>query len=456
MRKKRNMPLFAHQQKSIDFVRNNYRVFDASDPGTGKTRVVVETFAERRQAGGGCALIICPKSLIRSAWEAEFETFARTMFVSCAYARNREAAFWTEADVYVTNHDAVKWLAKQKPAFFDKFDTLVVDEVGAFKHHTSQRSKALNKIKKYFTYRHVMNGSPAPNTITDMWHQMFIVDDGERLGTSFFKFRSAACTPEQVGPQANMIKWHDRPGVNEAVSKLVEDVTIRHKFEDCIDIPPNHEYSIPYQLTPRQHAAYESMAATQLAMISDNVVSAVNAAVVATKLLQIASGAVYDEDGTYQLVDTERYNAVLDKAEERAHTVIFFLWQHQKDLLIAEAKKRKMTYCLIDGTVPDGTRHENVQNYQRGLYRICFAHPQSAAHGLTLTRGSATIWASPTYNLEHYEQGLRRIYRASQTEKTETITFIAEDTIEERVFDALTNKKLRMDDLLQQITTEAA
>ena len=376
--------------------------------------------------------------------------------MSCAYARNREAAFWTEADVYVTNHDAVKWLAKQKPAFFDKFDTLVVDEVGAFKHHTSQRSKALNKIKKYFTYRHVMNGTPAPNTITDLWHQMFIVDDGERLGTSFFKFRSAACTPEQVGPQANMIKWHDRPGVNEAVSKLVEDVTIRHKFEDCIDIPPNHEYSIPYQLTPRQHAAYESMAATQLAMISDNVVSAVNAAVVATKLLQIASGAVYDEDGTYQLVDTERYNAVLDKAEERAHTVIFFLWQHQKDLLIAEAKKRKMTYCLIDGTVPDGTRHENVQNYQRGLYRICFAHPQSAAHGLTLTRGSATIWASPTYNLEHYEQGLRRIYRASQTEKTETITFIAEDTIEERVFDALTNKKLRMDDLLQQITTEAA
>ena len=444
--------LFAHQKVSIDFCRSRPRVFDASDPGTGKTCVAIEDFAARRVRGGGCALIITPKSSIRSTWVADFKKFAPYMRVSCAYAKNRSEAFWKTADVYITNHDAAKWLAKQKPDFFDPFDTLIIDEIGAFKHSTSQRSKALNKIKKYFNHRHGMNGTPNPNTITDLWNQMYVIDDGARLGTSFFKFRSTVCVPLQVGPSANMIKWTDRPGANEAVSKLIEDITIRHIFEECIDIPPNYAYCVDYDLTAKQLKHYKDMEKAHLAVIKGQTVSAVNAAVVATKLLQIASGAVYDEDGNYHLVDTERYSAVLDKAEERAHTVVFFLWKHQKEQLIAEAEKRGISYCLIDGTVPDGKREENIEYFQRGMYRILFAHPQSAAHSITLTRGSATIWASPVYNLEHYQQGFRRIYRAGQKNKTETITFVAKGTIEEKVWEALSTKKMRMDDLLGQLT----
>jgi SNF2 family DNA or RNA helicase len=444
--------LFAHQKSSIDFCRDSYRIFDASDPGTGKTLVAIETFAERRVRGGGCALIICPKSLIRAAWAADFKKFAPYLKVSCAYAQNRSEAFWETADIYVTNHDATKWLAKQNSDFFERFDTLIVDEVGAFKHYKSQRSKALNKVTKYFNYRHVMNGTPAPNTITDVWNQYYVLDDGMRLGPSFFKFRSTVCVPKQVGPSANMLKWEDRPGANEAVSKLVEDITIRHKFEDCIDIPANHAYSVPYQLTPKQLKGYLQMEKAQLALIEGKIVSAVNAATVATKLLQIASGAVYDEDGEYHLVDRERYSTVLDLAEQRPNVIVFFLWRHQKELLIEEAEKRGMSYCLIDGTVSDTKRLENVEYFQRGMYRICFAHPKSAAHGLTLTKGIATIWPSPVYNLEWYQQGFRRIYRAGQTQKTETITLVAENTIEEKVWDALETKKLRMDDLLEQIT----
>ena len=194
------------------------------------------------------------------------------------------------------------------------------------------------------------------------------------------------------------------------------------------------------------------MEKAHLAVIKGQTVSAVNAAVVATKLLQIASGAVYDEDGKYHLVDTERYSAVIDKAEERAHTIVFFLWKHQKDQLILEAEKRGLSYCLIDGTVPDGKREENIEYYQRGMYRILFAHPKSAAHSITLTRGSATIWPSPVYDLEFYQQGFRRIYRAGQKNKTETITFVAKGTIEEKVWEALSTKKMRMDDLLGQLT----
>jgi SNF2 family DNA or RNA helicase len=163
---------------------------------------------------------------------------------------------------------------------------------------------------------------------------------------------------------------------------------------------------------------------------------------------------VYDEDGQYHLVDDGRYETVIDLAQQRKHVVVFFLWTHQKDMLLKEAEKRGLSYCLIDGTVPDGKRNEAVKMFQEGMFRICFAHPQSAAHGLTLTKGTATIWASPTYNLEHYQQGFRRIYRAGQTQKTETIVLVAPDTIEEKVWEALQSKKVRMDDLLNQFISD--
>lgn len=450
------LPLFDHQSKSIAFIRANERVFDASDPGTGKTRVAVESFAERRLRGGGCALVLAPKSLVRSAWENEFKKFAPHLVVTPCFAERREESFAREADIYVTNHDAATWLAKQKKDFFSRFDTLIVDEVGAYKHATSQRSKALNRIKVYFKHRLVLNGTPTPNSVTDIWNQMFILDDGQRLGASFYAFRQAVCIPKQVGPSASMIKWTDKPGASDAVTKLIEDVTIRHKFEDCIDIPDNHEYCVPYTLTSAQQRAYDQMEMAQITLLgpasSQRTVSAVNAAAVATKLLQIASGAVYEDQDTYHLVDTARYELVLDMAEQRPHTVVFFLWKHQKDFLLQEAKKRGLSYCLIDGSVSDKDKHQAVDYFQKGFYRICFAHPQSAAHGLTLTRGTATIWASPTYNLEHYQQGLKRIYRAGQTAKTETISIIARNTIEDRVWSALQNKKVQMDDLLGQLT----
>jgi SNF2 family DNA or RNA helicase len=447
------IPLFKHQQESIDLIHAHERVFDASDPGTGKTRVGIESFAQRRQAGGGKGLVLAPKSLLRAAWETDCRRFAPTLKTSIAFAAKRDLAFRVDADLYITNHDAAAWLARQPASFFKEFDTLIIDEVGAYKHHTSQRSKAIAKIKKYFKYRLVMNGVVTPNSITDIWNQMSILDDGMRLGKSFYNFRATVCTPKQVGPAPDMIKWEDRPGAADAVAKLVSDITIRHRFEDCIDIPPNHEYALPYYLSAKQLSAYKDMERDAVAVLNASaVISAVHAAAVTTKLLQIASGAVYEDPETYHVIDTARYEMVMDLVEEREYCVVFFLWRHQREQLIKEAQKRGITFCLIDGTVSDKDRLEAVDYFQRGLYKVMFAHPQSAAHGLTLTRGTSTIWASPTYNLEHYQQGLKRIYRAGQAQKTETIMIVAPGTIDERAWQALQNKRVLMTDLLGQLS----
>jgi SNF2 family DNA or RNA helicase len=229
-------------------------------------------------------------------------------------------------------------------------------------------------------------------------------------------------------------------------------MVVRHKFEECIDIPANHEYSVPYYMTPKQAKLYQQFEKNAIAALSSGkVISALNAAGVMTKLLQIASGASYSEglEGEdYVSIDTARYELVADLADQRDHSVVFFNWQHQKDHLIAEFKKKGLTYAVIDGSTSDKQRKEAVDLYQAGFYRVLLAHPQSAAHGLTLTKGTATIWASPTYNLEHWLQGNRRIYRAGQTQKTETIVVLAPGTVEDKVFQKLIDKNVRQTNML--------
>ena len=441
-------PLFAHQAEDLAFEASNLIVFDTSDPGTGKTRTRLEAFSRRRAKGSGCLLVVAPKTLLRSAWENDCRRFTPWLKVSCAFAINREKAFEQAADIYVTNHDAVKWLAKQKPTFFKKFSDLVVDESSAYKHHTSGRSKALNKIKGYFTKRTLMTGTPNANSITDVWNQAFILDNGARLGKSFYAFRGHVQSPEQVGPRPNMVKWTDRPGAEIAVASLLKDITIRHVFEDCHDIPANHNYARMFELEGKARKTYEMMAKARITAVGKDTITAINAAAVMTKLLQIASGAVYNDDNTYTVVDGSRYELVADLVEARKFCVVFFQWTHQRDLLQAECKKRAITHTLIDGSVSNKKRDEAVDSFQNGFYRVLLAHPQSAAHGLTLTKGTSTIWASPTYNLEHWLQGNKRIYRAGQTQKTETVNVIAEDTIEERVYAVIADKNTKQMNLL--------
>jgi SNF2 family DNA or RNA helicase len=459
-------PLFDHQKESIQFMATRPRVLDASDPGTGKTRVQIELFAARRASGGGVALVIAPKSLLRSAWEDDFKKFAPQVTVSVATATKREKAFGQIADVYVTNIDAVNWLVKQKPDFFKKFDTLIIDELSAFKHRTSGRSKSINKIKKHFKYRYGLTGTPASNTITDLWHQMLILDDGQRLGKAFWPFRAQVQTPIQVGPMPNMLKWEDKPNIEPVVGHMVQDIVVRHKFEECLSIPANHEYSVPYHMGNVQKKIYDSFERDAIAMLHNGrIISAMNAAGVMTKLMQIASGASYSDTGSgathllaaaadalgYAPIANERYELVADLVEQRPHSVVFFNWQHQRDQLVKEFESRGITYAVIDGSTKDHLRKEAVDRYQAGFYRVLLAHPQSAAHGLTLTKGTATIWASPTFNLEHWLQGNRRIYRAGQTQKTETIVVIAPGTVEEKVFKRLTEKNLRQGDMLEYL-----
>jgi SNF2 family DNA or RNA helicase len=446
---------FAHQTQSIKHNASTPLVFDCSDPGTGKTFVRIMGFAKRRAGGSGAMLVLAPRSLLRSVWANDIRKFAPQLRVSVADASNRAAAFEADADVYVTNVDAVKWLAEQKPAFFKRFDELVIDESTAYKHHTSQRSKAASQVSRFFKHRCCLTGTPNSNSITDVWHQAYILDGGARLGNSFYRFRDSVCTPTQVGRNANALKWADKEGAEEAVFSLLSDIVIRHKFEDCVDIPPNHQYVVDYELTPKQMRSYIELETSQMLTLRGKApaILAINAAAVATKLLQVASGAVYDGMGGYQVIDNARYEMVLDLVEQRKHSLVIFLWKHQRNALIAEAEKRGVSWAVLDGETSDRRRDEIVQGFQAGVYQVIFGHPKTVAHGYTLTKGTATIWASPTYDLEHFKQGSKRMHRIGQTQKTETIIIVAKGTIDEKAYELMEGKNARMTNLLDLFGT---
>lgn len=442
-------PLRAHQNQSIEFFQGKPETFDMSDPGTGKTRVAIELFRPRIALTGKPVIVLGPKSSLRSTWANDLKKFAPELTWSIAYADARLKAFSVPANFFITNHDAAKWLAKQPPKFLRQFSGLIIDESGAYKHHTSQRSKAIAKIRPYFEFCHLLNGTPNPNTILDVWHQSYVLDRGQRLGKSFYGFRNAACVPQTNGFG---VEWVDRPNIELSVAALLRDVVVRHRVEDCVDLPENNEYVVEFELSASQRKAYKDMKDECFAELASGEVSAVSAAAAATKLLQIASGAVYESEFRYHVVDDTRCELVMDLLEPRANSLVFFLWKHSKDQLIAAAEKRGYTYCVIDGEVSQRQREQNIERFEQGYYKVAFLQPQSAAHSLTLVKAKTAIWFSPTYNAEHHIQGNKRFDRIGQTEKTETIIILAENTIEERVYNEVLNgKRIKLAALLAEL-----
>ena len=434
---------FDHQTKTTDFILNKHKVLITSDPGTGKTRSVIDAYAQLPNDKGRM-LVIAPLSILQASWADDIDKFQPDLTYSVAFAKNRLKAFNESTSVVLTNHDAVKWLLKNKNMLAD-FNTICVDEFTAFKNKDSQRSKAIAKIIENFDYRIAMSGTPNSNSILDIWHPTLLVDDGERLGHRFYSFRAAVCTSRFNG-FAN--EWVDRDDAEEIVASALLDINIRFSLEECIDMPEQTISTMTTSLPPAIMNQYVDLANDSVLHTSKGTVNAVHAGAKAKKLLQLCTGALYDNEGSVIGVHADRYNLVMELIEQRAHSLVAFNWKHERDHMVKECEKRGIAYGVIDGSTPAHKRTDVVGKMQAGQLQVVFCHPQSAGHGLTMTTATSIIWASPTYNAEHYQQFNRRIYRAGQTKRTEVIRIAAENTWEPEVYEKLEGKLGRMEELL--------
>ncbi len=446
--------MWPHQEESVAFFESVKVGFDNSDPGTGKTRVQLVRYSRRKKPRGRC-LILCTKTLMESAWGTDIEKYTPELTYSLATAANREAAFKLRTDVVIMNIDGIKWLMqRENKKYLLVFDHLIIDEYTFFKHSTSQRSKALASARKQFQYRYALSGTPNPKTVMDLWHPTLIIDDGARLGNSYFSLRNKVQTPTQIGPSSQHLRWDDKPGMAAAFDELLGDITIRHPFQKVMThVPPNHRHVKEFSLSPKAKKIYDQMERDCIVGFESGDVFAIHAASLRTKLLQIASGAVYggDEEGAYQIIDTARYELVGDLVDERDHSVVFFNWKHQRDMLCREFEKRGFSYALIDGSVPDHERANIVRDFQAGVYKTILLHPKTGAHGLTLTAADTTILVSPIYEADLLKQAIMRIYRGTQDKVTNTILVQAKGTVEDIVYSKLYASTEQMEDLLSMM-----
>ena len=440
------MELFSHQKEQAAFWAAHKKIFNTSDPGTGKTIASLEGY---KRSMCGRLLVIAPLSILQPSWGDDISKFLKGFNYAIAHGtpKKRQQAFLEGADIVITNHDAVKWIAKDM-SLLKNFTHLCVDEYTAFKNRTAQRSKALAILAQKFEYITLLSGTPNSNHISDIWFPALLLDKGERLGKNYFGFLNQVCAPIQVGPKPEMKEWREKEGSRELVADLLKDITIRHQFEDCIDIPENNVSTYYVDMPKDIMKQYQELKEQNWLEVEEGEVNATHAGAKVKKLLQLLSGAVYDQDGNVLKVHDTRYELVMELAAEREQCVVAFNWRHERQALERWAKKYKFSYGFIDGSVSTKDRTRIVDEFQKGKLKLIFAHPQSAGHGLTLTRGTTTIWCTPTYNAEHFVQYNRRIYRAGQTRKTETLRIAARDTAEEDVYAKLDGKVERMSDLL--------
>jgi SNF2 family DNA or RNA helicase len=451
-------PLWKHQEQSISFFSARPFGFDNSDPGTGKTRVQIEVYRRRKDRKRW--LIMCPMTLMEAAWGDDIMKYAPELTVSFATAAGREAAFQMQTDVVVLNIDGIKWFsdkkfAKERLKYLNQFDHLTIDEYTDYKHSSSARSKAMNQVKKFFSHRYALSGTGAPNTVMELWHPALIIDGGKRLGTSYFRLRNEVQVPTQIGPKPEHLRWDDKPGATQLIADLLGDITIRHDFEEVmVHVPPNHKDVKEFKLSAKCQKYYDQLARDAILQIDSGIpITAVHAAALRTKLLQAASGAIYDgsEEGSYQILDLTRYELIAGLVEHQKHSLTFFNWKHQRDILSKTLHDGGMNHAIIDGSIKPKERLQIVHDFQEGKYRTVLMHPQTGAHGLTMTRGTRTIVSSAIYAADKLKQLIKRIHRGTQDQVTNTVLVQAKGTVEDLVYAKLNDRVTRLDDLLQQM-----
>ena len=449
--------LWPHQQATYDFGKDLPGLVDGSDPGSGKSLAhakIIENHLENNK--GTRALIVCPKTLVRSAWKQEFTTWLPNIDIALAEAPedSRIAAFESDAPVVVMNVDGLKWLAHQGKRWVNKQlgdnAVLVCDESHTLKNPTAQRTKAAIAISKLFKKKHIASGTIAPNSVTELWSQMMIVDGGIRLGKRYFPFRNLM--QDQI-IKGRFSEWHDKPHAVDVVYGLLNGIVIRHSFDEVMKhVPSMDQRVVWYELGPKHMDKYRTLERDAYIEHRGKVVNAVNAAALAGKLLQCASGAIYSESDErrreWTVFDSERYELIADLVEGREHCIVFWLWEHQRDELQKIFDKRKIVYGKLDGSVTSAVKREQtVNDLQEGKMKCLLMHPDTGAYGLTLTKATSVIYASPVYEAKRKIQGDARVRRGMQDKVTESIVIIAKDTRDEIAYQVFSGKRDRLDAL---------
>ena len=396
-------------------------------------------------------LVIAPKRVALDTWTREAAKWDHlsklTVSRVLGTAKERLEALEATADVYVTNRENVAWLVglykgKKNPW---PFDMIVIDELSSFKSPSAVRFRALRKVRPLATRVVGLTGTPNPNGYLDLWSQVYLLDQGARLGKTFTAYRNDFFKPGRMNPSTRVVyDWNMEDWAKGSIDKSLQDLCVSMKAEDYLDMPEYLPITTPVVFDPEQTKQYKKLERDYLLTIDQDTITAATAAAVTGKLQQFAQGAVYNTEGGW----TEIHNAKLEALDElieaaNGNPLLVFYW-YKHDLARLKAKYPKAR------TLDD---EKDIADWNTGRVPLMLAHP-SAGYGLNLQDGgNQVIWFTlPAWNLELYQQANARLYRQGQAAKTVIIQhLVAQGTIDEDMMLSLAGKAEDQDNFMASI-----
>ncbi|MFS0483381.1 SNF2-related protein, partial [Corynebacterium striatum] len=427
-----------YQVVATQFVEEHPQAAILLGMGLGKTvitltaiwNLLLDSFQARR------VLIIAPLRVARDTWPAEAAKWDHlaglTVAVAVGSKPQRVDALADEAMVTVINRENVPWLVRHLGNTWP-FDTVVIDELSSFKNHRAQRFKALATVRPLMSRIVGLTGTPAANGLMDLWAQFRLLDEGQRLGRFITYYRNRWFVPDRRNGQ-QIFTYKPAPGAEGEIYEAISDITLSMRTTDYLRLPELTVTTKLVDLDVKERKAYERLRDEMVLDLDGQVIDAANAAALSGKLLQLASGAIYDEDGQPLVVHDRKLDALEDlvEAANGQPLLVAYWFKHDRERITERFPGARELKTSTD-----------IKAWNAREIPLALIHPASAGHGLNLQQGgNLLVWFSLTWSLELYQQTNARLYRQGQDQPV-TITHLAADhTLDEAVLAALDNKDM--------------
>lgn len=440
-----------YQKYCIEKVIENENIGLMLDMGLGKTIITLTAITELKfnYFDINKVLIIAPKKVAESTWGNEIDKWRHLKDLKVSKVlgslTKRIKALNTRADIFIINRENVSWLVDYYRQDWP-FDMVVVDEFSSFKNHASKRFKSLKMIKGKIKRFVGLTGTPAPNGLKDLWAQVYLLDQGERLGKNISVFRDRYFNYRRFG-YSNFGEYEIKEGAEKAIKDKISDICISMKAEDYLELPDIIYDDVPIDLDTKSKKQYEELEKKMVLSLGTTDIDVASAAALSGKLLQLSNGAIYDENKKVHEVHDCKIERFVELIEQlnRKPALVFYNFKHDLERIKKALAKSKLK--VVELKTP-----EDEKEWNKGNIDILLAHPASAAYGLNLQDGgNHVVWFGLNWSLELYQQANKRLHRQGQKEKVIIHHLITKGTRDEDVMRAIENKGNIQEELLQSL-----
>jgi SNF2 family DNA or RNA helicase len=430
--------LLNYQKAAVLKLVSNWHFGLFFDMGLGKTLIVLEALYRLKYLK--CidkVLIIAPPRVVEHVWQQEAEKFGYdfTFIKLNVSPAKRLARLKKKADIYLLPTDLIKWLVDIK--MDEKFNYVIIDEVSMFKNSTSNRFKAMKKMRQHVELFWGLTGTPTPNGLSNIWPLIYLIDQGKRLGRYKKDFQFAFLSPE-ILMHNRVVKWKLRKGAESKIYTAIADICMSNSPEDYCELPDFQTIIYSCSFDNKTFKNYRQFIKDNVVFYPNGDLVAANPGVLVNKLQQFTNGWTYLDTKAVEFQHNIKIEALLELLNSvKGNVLIFYVFKTDLDAILK--------------SVP-GSEKLNVDRWNRGEQKIALLHPASGGHGLNLqTGGNICIWFSPTWNLEHYMQSVKRLHRRGQKEKVLNYIITMDESIDVKIVQALERKKLGQDELLSML-----